>query len=132
MSLEQFGGWWPYSEKGLKKDKVKTEDKIVQSSLRITTKKDSKMAEAKRKVGKRMIFLQPDGQQQGEAGKLERLENNVGGGVGAGGVGRGEYLKSSPFDTQLLSIGASLVAWQERILLQCRRCGFDPSIGKIP
>ena len=116
----------------MKKDKVKTEDKIVQSSLRITTKKDSKMAEAKRKVGKRMIFLQPDGQQQGEAGKLERLENNVGGGVGAVGVGRGEYLKSSPFDTQLLSIGASLVAWQERILLQCSRCGFDPSIGKIP
>ena len=48
------------------------------------------------------------------------------------GVGHGEYLKSSPFDTQLLSIGASLVAQQERILLQCRRCGFDPSVGKIP
>ena len=115
----------------MKKDKVKTEGKVVQSSLRIT-KKDSKMAEAKRKVGKRMIFLQPDGQQQGEAGKLERLENNFGGGAGAVGVGHGEYLKSSPFDTQLLSIGASLVAQQERILLQCRRCGFDPSVGKIP
>lgn len=47
-----------------------------------------------------------------------RLENNFGGGVGAVGVGLGEYLKSSPFDTQLLNIGASLVAWQERILLQ--------------
>lgn len=67
----------------MNKDKVKTEGKVVQSSLRITTKKDSKMAEAKRKVGKRMIFLQPAGQQQGEAGKLERLESNFGGGEGA-------------------------------------------------
>lgn len=47
----------PIQKKGLKKDKVKTEGKVVRSSLRITTKKDSKMAEAKRKVGKRMIFL---------------------------------------------------------------------------
>ena len=51
--------------------------------------------------------------------------------MGAVGVGLGEYLKSSPFDTQLLNIGASLVARQERILLQCRRRGFDPWVGKI-
>ena len=89
------------------------------------------MAEAKRKVGKRMIFLQPDGQQQGEAGKTGKQFWWGRGSCGGGGW-RGEYLKSSPFDTQLLRTGASLVAWQERILLQCRRCGFNPWAGKIP
>ena len=27
---------------------------------------------------------------------------------------------------------ASLVAWTEKICLQCRRAGFDPWVGKIP
>lgn len=58
------------------------------SSLR--TKKDSKMTEAKRKVGRRQsLRSQPDGQRGGEGGELERLENRLLAGVGGLGGGGG-------------------------------------------
>ena len=45
------------------------------------------------------------------------------------------YLKKFNCDRAYMHKGASLVAQQQRICLQCRRCrrhGFDPWVGKIP